>query len=134
MSDRDDHQYGFVAVEQTFYEQPNPDVQTWPRTFSYVLALGGEDTDFARGLLAENIQTLANVNISMDEVQLGTFVSMVIDDAVDAGLSVAVLPPDPLIETRIVGYETGGVDILLGSPTPWDPTMFCLRFGWKPEI
>ena len=114
---------GTLRVDQLY-----PAGQDEIDTFSYTLVfVNADDRDVCR-LVADEIRLLSKLEIDLDEMDGSAFIAGLIHSATEREIPVVPSPPVIDADLVLVSYLSGGVDILLGSPTPWDPNLFCLRF------
>lgn len=119
---------GTLRVDQMFPRPSAVDQLIDIETFSYTLVfVSASDADIRR-LVAREIRILADLEIDLDDMDGSAFIAGILQSAAEHEIPVVPSPPEIEADLTLVSYLTGGIDILLGSPTPWDPNLFCLRF------
>ena len=125
--DPDVVEIGRLGVEQMY---PTDD---GIETFAYTLVFVQASDDDVRRLIADEIRLLGKLEIALDDIDGTAFIAGVIASATEQDIPIVPSPPVIEADLTLVSYLSGGVDILYGSPTPWDPSMFCLRFEGEIE-
>lgn len=123
-------EWSFMTCEQFFRTDDDVTLHTYNIGFMWL-----PPADLL-GIIADTINDVAAIGLSMDDIHGSIFVASIIATAVHRDVGVHIMPPSsPDHGTpRLIMYSDGGVQITLDADeTPWDATMFALRFGPKEQ-